>query len=246
MMIFLKLLKKFKQLESDKKWQGKFKKNGKLKRRETELLKKKQQMKLSLKTLMISRQELRCRQILANKAQISNEREQFSNKTERKSSFMIQLAAQYRKFLELDQDQRPSEIDLQPRIHKNQMMTYLKQRGTLNILSLKNSSKGEKIKQESKEEVKEEDKEEENTRKIKARRGQEVDYEILDKKYPIIDWKTENLGTKPQFDESKRLEEINMNVHEWRNSQCRKMHSSSEVYTTLMTDEGLVVHNANR
>ncbi|GKF39216.1 hypothetical protein Tco_0119277 [Tanacetum coccineum] len=25
----------------------------------------------------------------------------------------------------------------------------------------------------------------------------EVDYEILDKKYPIIDWKTENLGTKP-------------------------------------------------
>ncbi|GJT82922.1 hypothetical protein Tco_1057264 [Tanacetum coccineum] len=33
----------------------------------------------------------------------------------------------------------------------------------------------------------------------------EVDYEILDKKYPIIDWKSENLGTKPQFDESKRL-----------------------------------------
>ncbi|GJT38049.1 putative reverse transcriptase domain-containing protein [Tanacetum coccineum] len=40
----------------------------------------------------------------------------------------------------------------------------------------------------------------------------EVDYEILDKKYPIIDWKTENLGTKPQFDESKRSEEINRNV----------------------------------
>ncbi|GJS58580.1 ribonuclease H-like domain-containing protein [Tanacetum coccineum] len=40
----------------------------------------------------------------------------------------------------------------------------------------------------------------------------EVDYEILDKKYPIIDWKTENLGTKPQFDESTRSEEINMNV----------------------------------
>ncbi|GKB55545.1 hypothetical protein Tco_0906298 [Tanacetum coccineum] len=38
----------------------------------------------------------------------------------------------------------------------------------------------------------------------------EVDYEILDKKYPIIDWKTKNLGTKPQFDESKRSEEINM------------------------------------
>ncbi|GKE54295.1 hypothetical protein Tco_1489451 [Tanacetum coccineum] len=32
----------------------------------------------------------------------------------------------------------------------------------------------------------------------------EVDYEILNKKYPIIEWKTEYLGTKPQFDETKR------------------------------------------
>ncbi|GKA41339.1 hypothetical protein Tco_0733932 [Tanacetum coccineum] len=40
----------------------------------------------------------------------------------------------------------------------------------------------------------------------------EVDYEVLDKKYPIIDWKTEYLGTKPQFDKTKRSEEINMNV----------------------------------
>ncbi|GJX53893.1 hypothetical protein Tco_0282262 [Tanacetum coccineum] len=49
----------------------------------------------------------------------------------------------------------------------------------------------------------------------------EVDYEILDKKYPIIDWKTENLGTKPQFDESKRTEEINMNVVTRSNGQKR-------------------------
>ncbi|GKB27026.1 hypothetical protein Tco_0866427, partial [Tanacetum coccineum] len=54
----------------------------------------------------------------------------------------------------------------------------------------------------------------------------EVDYEILDKKYPIIDWKTENLGTKPQFDESKRSEEINMNVVTRSNGQKR---SSSTV-----------------
>ncbi|GJX26223.1 hypothetical protein Tco_0232519, partial [Tanacetum coccineum] len=40
----------------------------------------------------------------------------------------------------------------------------------------------------------------------------EVDYEILDRKYPIIDWKTENFGTKPQLDESKRSEEIILNV----------------------------------
>ncbi|GKE47120.1 hypothetical protein Tco_1478378 [Tanacetum coccineum] len=56
----------------------------------------------------------------------------------------------------------------------------------------------------------------------------EVDFEILDKKYPIIEWKTENLGTKPQFDESKRLEEINLNVVIRSNGQKR-------YFSTLMT-----------
>ncbi|GJW92790.1 hypothetical protein Tco_0172462 [Tanacetum coccineum] len=100
-------------------------------------------------------------------------------------------------------------------------------------MNKKDSSKGEEIKQESKEEVKEEDKGEENTRKrstndelrlcltIAPNEDKEVDYEILDKKYPIIDWKTENLGTKPQFDESKRSEEINMNVVTRSNGQKR-------------------------
>ncbi|GJX17642.1 reverse transcriptase domain-containing protein [Tanacetum coccineum] len=48
----------------------------------------------------------------------------------------------------------------------------------------------------------------------------EVDYEILDRKYPIIDWKTVCLGTKPQFDESKE-EEINLNVVTRSNGQQR-------------------------
>ncbi|GKB92492.1 hypothetical protein Tco_0964764 [Tanacetum coccineum] len=52
-------------------------------------------------------------------------------------------------------------------------------------------------------------------------KDKEVDYEILDKKYPIIDWKTEYLGTKPQFNESKRLEEINLNVVTRSNGQKR-------------------------
>ncbi|GJT87055.1 hypothetical protein Tco_1068772 [Tanacetum coccineum] len=56
----------------------------------------------------------------------------------------------------------------------------------------------------------------------------EVDYEVLDKKYPIIDWKTENLGTKPQFDESKGSEEINLNVVTRSNGQKR-------FFSTLMT-----------
>ncbi|GJS18847.1 hypothetical protein Tco_0413319 [Tanacetum coccineum] len=48
----------------------------------------------------------------------------------------------------------------------------------------------------------------------------EVDYEILDRKYPIIDWKTVCLGTKPQFDESKEGE-INLNVVTRSNGQQR-------------------------
>ncbi|GKC25164.1 hypothetical protein Tco_1027314 [Tanacetum coccineum] len=49
----------------------------------------------------------------------------------------------------------------------------------------------------------------------------EVDYEILDKKHPIIEWKSEYLGTKPQYDETKNLEEINLNVVIISNGQRR-------------------------
>ncbi|GJS64520.1 hypothetical protein Tco_0679084 [Tanacetum coccineum] len=55
----------------------------------------------------------------------------------------------------------------------------------------------------------------------------EVDYEILNKKYPIIEWKTEYLRTKPPFDETKRSEEINLNVVIRGNGQRR-------YFTTLM------------
>ncbi|GJW59740.1 hypothetical protein Tco_0109075 [Tanacetum coccineum] len=68
----------------------------------------------------------------------------------------------------------------------------------------------------------------------------EVDYEILNKKYPIIEWKTEYLGTKPQFDETKRLEEINLSVQDW-NVVSWKLHGSSGVHT-LMTEARLVIH----
>ncbi|GJX23190.1 hypothetical protein Tco_0227635 [Tanacetum coccineum] len=97
----------------------------------------------------------------------------------------------------------------------------------------------------------------------------EVDYEILDKKYTIIEWKTEYLGTKPQFDETKRLEEINLNVVIRGNGQRRYFSTlmrvlsifdkedMNDVYKlvidryqdeipegvhTLMTEAGLVIH----
>ncbi|GKA18916.1 hypothetical protein Tco_0698831 [Tanacetum coccineum] len=84
----------------------------------------------------------------------------------------------------------------------------------------------------------------------------EVDYEILDRKYPIKEWKTECLGIKPQDDKAEHLEEINQNVviriqsqyeNEFWNSQqdwnivSWKLHGSSGVHT-LVTETGLVIH----
>ncbi|GJT54497.1 hypothetical protein Tco_0989551 [Tanacetum coccineum] len=65
-------------------------------------------------------------------------------------------------------------------------------------------------------------------KKIAQDEEKEVDYEVLDKKYPIIDWKTQNYGTKPQLDESKRSEEINLNVVIRSNGQKR-------FFSTLMS-----------
>ncbi|GJS13533.1 hypothetical protein Tco_0408005 [Tanacetum coccineum] len=49
----------------------------------------------------------------------------------------------------------------------------------------------------------------------------EVDYEILDRKYPIKEWKTEYLGIKPQTDQAEQVEEINQNVVIRSNGQKR-------------------------
>ncbi|GJU68984.1 hypothetical protein Tco_1255243 [Tanacetum coccineum] len=82
------------------------------------------------------------------------------------------------------------------------------------------SSKNEMVKEESKEKVKERSKEEGKKENEELRlhlniapdEEKEVDYEILDRKYPIKEWKTECLGTKPQVDKAEHLEEINQNV----------------------------------
>ncbi|GJT32220.1 uncharacterized protein Tco_0922639 [Tanacetum coccineum] len=100
-------------------------------------------------------------------------------------------------------------------------------------------SKSEVIKEESKEEVQEEVKDEENDSDkendelrlyltIAQDEEKEVDYEILDRKYPIKEWKTECLGAKPQSDQAEHLEEINLNVVIRSNGQKR-------YFSTLMT-----------
>ncbi|GJU62329.1 hypothetical protein Tco_1244164 [Tanacetum coccineum] len=47
---------------------------------------------------------------------------------------------------------------------------------------------------------------------IAPNKEKEVNYEILDRKYPIKEWKTKCLGIKPQDDKAEHLEKINQNV----------------------------------
>ncbi|GJX42908.1 reverse transcriptase domain-containing protein [Tanacetum coccineum] len=65
----------------------------------------------------------------------------------------------------------------------------------------------------------------------------EVNYEILDTKYPIIEWKTEYLGTKPQVDKAKHLEEINQNVVIRSNGQKRHFSTLMRVLSIFDRDD---------
>ncbi|GJV96744.1 hypothetical protein Tco_1548321 [Tanacetum coccineum] len=69
-----------------------------------------------------------------------------------------------------------------------------------------------------------------------------VDYEIIDKKYPIIEWKSEHLGIKPQYDETKDLEEINLNVVIRSNGQRRYFSTLMRVLSIFDRDDLSVVY----
>ncbi|GJR93413.1 ribonuclease H-like domain-containing protein [Tanacetum coccineum] len=63
----------------------------------------------------------------------------------------------------------------------------------------------------------------------------EVDYEILDRKYHIKEWKTECVGTKPQVDKAEHLVEINQNVDRYQDE-------IPEGLPSISTEAGLVIH----
>ncbi|GJV62684.1 hypothetical protein Tco_1473512 [Tanacetum coccineum] len=70
----------------------------------------------------------------------------------------------------------------------------------------------------------------------------EVDYEILDRKYPIKEWKTECLGTKPQVDKAEHLEEINQNVVIRSNGQKRYFSTLMRVLSIFDREDLNVVY----
>ncbi|GJU68960.1 hypothetical protein Tco_1255219 [Tanacetum coccineum] len=65
----------------------------------------------------------------------------------------------------------------------------------------------------------------------------EVDYEILGKKYPIIEWRSEYLTTKPQYDETEEIEDVYLNVVIRSNRQRRYFSTLMAVLSILDRDD---------
>ncbi|GKE36004.1 hypothetical protein Tco_1455326 [Tanacetum coccineum] len=64
----------------------------------------------------------------------------------------------------------------------------------------------------------------------------EVDYEILNKKYPIIEWRSEYLTTKPLYDETEVVEDVYLNVVIKSNRQRRYFSTLMAVLSILDRD----------
>ncbi|GJY21223.1 hypothetical protein Tco_0393789 [Tanacetum coccineum] len=77
---------------------------------------------------------------------------------------------------------------------------------------------------------------------IASDEDKEVNYEMLDKKYHIIEWKSKYHGIKPQFDETKDLEEININVVIRSNGQRRYFSTLMRVLSIFDREDLCVVY----
>ncbi|GJR07524.1 hypothetical protein Tco_0790176 [Tanacetum coccineum] len=148
------------------------------------------------------------------------EEEDESNKSETVKKFLAQ------------QDQGPSGINPPTRITENQMADLLE--ALVGKLQANELEKTNSRKRKVHSNYFEDDSEKENDElrlhlTITPNEEKEVDYEILDRKYPIKEWKTECLGTKLQGDKAEHLEEINQNVVIRSNRQKRYFSTSMRV-----------------
>ncbi|GJY28902.1 uncharacterized mitochondrial protein-like protein [Tanacetum coccineum] len=196
---------KFQKLESDEELARKFKSFGSRKKKEIRLLKKRTNEALNQKLCDI-RPELRSDEDFIAIGSVEDDK--LITKMNKKDSSKEE---------EINQESK-EEVKQEDKEEEN---TRKRKHSTRK----KMKSRKRRFKQDtSQDDPSDTEKENEELRlclTIAPDEDKEVDYEILDKKYPIIDWKTENLGTKPQFDESKRTEEINMNVVTRSNGQKR-------------------------
>ncbi|GJV15336.1 ribonuclease H-like domain-containing protein [Tanacetum coccineum] len=155
--------------------------------------------------------------ILAEKLQ-EEEREMYT--IEQRAKFLHDTIAAQRRFLA---QQRSEAIRNKPPLRnqlRNQMMTYLKHVG---------GKKHSDLKTKSFEEI--------QVLYEKIKKDKEVDYEILDKKYPIIEWRSEYLTTKPQYDETEELEDVYLNVVTRSNRQRRYFSTLITVLSILDRDD---------
>ncbi|GJX07084.1 putative ribonuclease H-like domain-containing protein [Tanacetum coccineum] len=160
--------------------------------------------------------------ILAEKLQ-EEEKEMYT--IEQRTKFLHDTIAAQRRFLaqqrsEAIRNKPPSRNQL-----RNQMMTYLKHVGGKKHSDLKTKSFDEiqvlyeKIKRsddsfiaigfaKNEKVIKEMNEQASDASKKRVKK----DDSILDKKYPIIEWRSEYLKTKPQHDETEEIEEVYLNV----------------------------------
>ncbi|GKC53553.1 hypothetical protein Tco_1076298 [Tanacetum coccineum] len=221
--------KKFKQLASDEEMARKIQEEWEGEEERNRLAEEKATNEALIRNYDDIKARIEADRLLAEKLQ-EEEREQFT--IEERAKFLHDTIAAQRKFLA---QQRSEAIRNRPPTKnqlRNQMMTYLKHVGNFKHSELK-TKKFEEIqalegfRRKSNEEVRRESKKMENDSEkendelrlhltIAPDEEKEVDYEILDRKYPIKEWKTECLGTKPQADKL-ILEEINQNVSKYLN-----------------------------
>ncbi|GJV40084.1 hypothetical protein Tco_1418524 [Tanacetum coccineum] len=70
----------------------------------------------------------------------------------------------------------------------------------------------------------------------------EGDYEILDKKYPIIEWRSKHLTTKPKYDETEEIEDVYLKVVIRSNRQRRYFSTLMAVLSILNRDDICVIY----
>ncbi|GJU87942.1 hypothetical protein Tco_1300365 [Tanacetum coccineum] len=72
---------------------------------------------------------------------------------------------------------------------------------------------------------------------IVSGKDKEGDYEILNKKYPIIEWRSEYLTTKPQYGKTEEIEDVYLNVVIISNRQRRYFSTLMEMLSILDRDD---------